>query len=211
MNICQDENGPYGNTGIEQAGNNVLSGLKVFLPQMSVEASASFAAAFRSVGIDAEVYPDSDDETLRLGGQLTSGDECYPQKITLGNIVKILRDKNIDPDRTAFFLPTSGGPCRFGQYVPYLKKVLREMGFAQIPVIAPLADTGYSALGEKAGDFQRIAWRGLVCGNILQKLLLKTRPREINRGETDRVHRECLNMMCRILEVPGKPNVMSSQ
>jgi predicted nucleotide-binding protein (sugar kinase/HSP70/actin superfamily) len=197
--------------GISQIDNNILHGRKVFLPQLSVEGSAHFAAALRSVGIEAEVYPDSDSETLRLGGQLTSGDECYPQKITLGNLYKIVLDKDFDPDRSAFFFATTGGPCRFGQYVPYLKKVLRDMGYPQIPVISPTSDTGYNALGEGTGNFQRTAWRAVVCADILRKLILKTRPHEINSGETDKMHQECLHFMCKIIEIPGRSNKQKMQ
>ncbi|KPK28968.1 MAG: hypothetical protein AMJ61_00275 [Desulfobacterales bacterium SG8_35_2] len=192
--------------GMSQVDNNILRGQKVFLPQLSVEGSAYFAAALRSVGIEAEVYPDSDSETLRLGGQLTSGDECYPQKITLGNFYKVLLDKDFDPDRTAFFFATTGGPCRFGQYVPYFKKVLREMGYPQIPVLSPTSDTGYNRLGEGAGNFQRTAWRAIVCADILRKLILKTRPYEINSGETNKVHQECVQLMCKVIEIPGRSN-----
>lgn len=181
-----------------------LQNRKIYIPQMGLEGSVLFAAAFRAVGIDAEVCPDSDEETLKLGGRYTSGDECYPQKITLGNFFKILNDERVDPKQIAFFLPTTGGPCRFGQYAPFLRQVLRETGYAEVPVIAPSSHTGYKELGERATDFQRIAWRAVVCGDILRKLLLKTRPYEVVQGDTDRVHRESLHYIAQIIATPGR-------
>ncbi len=180
-----------------------LQNRKVYIPQMSIEASTLFASAFRSVGIEAEVCPDSDEETLQIGGRLTSGDECYPQKITLGDFYKLLLDKRINSDQIAFFLPTTGGPCRFGQYAPYLKKVLRDTGYPQIPVITPSSHTGYKELGEKAVDFQRIAWRATICGDILRKLLLKIRPYEVTPGSTGQVHTDALRY---IADIIGKPD-----
>ena len=47
------------------------------------------AAAFRSVGIDATVTPDSNDESLELGGLHSGGEECLPHKITLGDFLRI--------------------------------------------------------------------------------------------------------------------------
>lgn len=44
-----------------------LKGRKLWVPQMSHSGAVAFAAAFRSVGIDAEVCPDSDARTLELG------------------------------------------------------------------------------------------------------------------------------------------------
>jgi predicted nucleotide-binding protein (sugar kinase/HSP70/actin superfamily) len=180
--------------------SGTLNGRTVYIPQMSVEGSALMASAFQAVGIDAQVYPESDDETLRLGSQFTSGDECYPQKITLGNFCKILKGKNFDPDRTAFFIAASGGPCRFGQYAPYMKKVFRDMGNLQIPIVTLDSDDGYTV----SGNFQRIAWCALVCGDILRKLLLKTRPYEVNSGDTDSVHRESLQFLGEIIAIPAQ-------
>ena len=86
---------------------------------MSYEGSAAFAAAFRSIGIDAVPSPDSDERTVALGARYTSGDECYPEIVTLGNFLKVLEDYG--PDKVAFFMPTATGPCRFGQYAPISK------------------------------------------------------------------------------------------
>jgi predicted nucleotide-binding protein (sugar kinase/HSP70/actin superfamily) len=183
-----------------EIGESDLTGKTMYVPQMSVEAGALFVAAFRHVGIDAQVYPESDSETLRLGNKLTSGDECYPQIITLGNFYKIVNDPNFDPDRSAFFIAAAGGPCRFGQYVPFMKKVFRDMGYKQIPIVTLMSDTGYAV----PGNFQRIAWCALVCGDILRKLLLKTRPYEKHAGDTDKVHKESLEYIAGLLEKPEK-------
>ena len=43
------------------------------------------AAAFRSIGVDACITPDSDSETLELGSLHSSGEECLPHKVTLGD------------------------------------------------------------------------------------------------------------------------------
>ncbi|MFQ5604793.1 MAG: hypothetical protein ACE5HS_16100 [bacterium] len=200
----KNKDGHPGNSITEKEYYDPLKGRKVYVPQMSVEGTACVVAALRAIGLEAEVYPAPDEETLRLGGQLTSGDECYPQIITLGNFLKIVKDKDFDPDRTAFFMATSGGPCRFGQYVPFMKKVFRDMGYSQVPIFSPMADTGYGVYYSGAADFPRMAMRALMCGDILRKLLLKTRPYEINSGETDRVHQECLQLICKIIEIPEK-------
>ena len=84
------------------------------------------AAAFRSIGIHAEPTPDSDAETLELGGLHSSGEECLPHKVTLGDFLKICRRPGADPRKLAFFMPRAPGPCRFGQYAPYLKQVLES-------------------------------------------------------------------------------------
>ncbi len=143
------------------------------------------AAAFRSVGIDAKVTPASNAETLELGGLHSSGEECLPHKITLGDFLKVCRAPGFDPAKTAFFMPTARGPCRFGQYTPYLKQVLADLGYGDVPVISPASEDGYEGVSEHAGDLLRTAWMGVVCGDVAQRFLLKTRPYETTAGDAD--------------------------
>ena len=98
-----------------------VRGRKVYIPEMSHSGAVAFAAAFRSVGINAAVCPDSDARTLELGGRYTSGEECLPARVTLGNFLKIIEAPGFVPEKTAFFMPTADGPCRFGQDAPYVK------------------------------------------------------------------------------------------
>jgi len=165
------------------------------------------AAAFRSIGLDAAPAPDSDAETLELGGLHASGEECLPHKVTLGDFLKVCRAPGFDPHKTAFFMPTAHGPCRFGQYGPYLKHVLGELGYGDVPVVSPSAENGYDGVGEHAGQLMRTAWMGLVAGDAALKLLLKTRPYETTAGDADAAFHASLDDLQRVLERPGfKPN-----
>jgi predicted nucleotide-binding protein (sugar kinase/HSP70/actin superfamily) len=181
-----------------------LKGRTLWIPRMTYIGARFFAAVMRSVGIDARVCPESDDRTLELGGLHTSGEECYPEKITLGDFLRIVKSDEFDPDRHAFFMPTAEGPCRFGQYAPYLKQVLREMGHDNVPVLSPTSKNSYDGLGEDTNQLVmiRLLWRGLIAGDILRKMLLKTRPYETQRGATDEVFEQSMQRIEAILEAP---------
>jgi len=157
------------------------------------------AAAFRSVGLDAEPAPDSDAETLELGSRFTSGDECLPERITLGDFLKIVNRPQFDPKKAAFFMPTSGGPCRFGQYEGYIEKVMRQLGYADVMIFSPSSKNAYQGIGDST--FTRTAWRAFVVSDLLQKLLLKTRPYETRRGDTREVYEQSLRAVCEALSV----------
>lgn len=161
------------------------------------------AAAFRSIGIEAVPSPDSDAVTLELGGLFSSGEECLPHKVTLGDFLKVCRSPGFDASKTAFFMPTAHGPCRFGQYAPYLRKTLAEFGYGDVPVVSPSAENGYDGIGEHAGDLMRTAWMGLVAGDLVTRFLLKTRPYEKIAGDTDEVFEQFTHAFGRILEVPN--------
>jgi len=179
-----------------------LAGRTLYIPRMSDCSALAVASVFESFGIRAQLSPASDSRTLELSGQYTDGDECLPQKITLGNFVKVIRQPDFDTKKTAFLLFTADGPCRFGQYKPFLNKVLRELGLEDIMIVAPTSANSYDDLGEYADGIFRNTWRAIVATDILRKLLLLTRPYELEKGSTNRVFQECLDQLCRVLAMP---------
>ena len=167
---------------------------------MAYGSARAFAAVFRALGIDADVVPPSDERTREVGGRYTSGDECYPAKVTVGDFMKLLEEPGVDPARVVLFMPTANGPCRFGQYAPYLKQILASNGYSRTQVISPSSDNAYEGLGEVARPFVRTGWRALVGADILQKMLLKIRPYERTKGEADKVYELCLQDLCSTID-----------
>ena len=167
-----------------------LEGRRLYLPQMPYGGSYLLAAAIRSIGFDAWPTSDSDKRTLDLGGRVTSGDECYPQKITLGDFLRVIEDEG--RDKVAFLMPTANGPCRFGQYLHLVQAKFEELGYADVPVISITSSDGYSSIGSYSNDLVRTAWRAVLCQDALMKLLLKTRPYEVEAGSSDAAYMQSL-------------------
>ncbi len=185
-----------------------LTGRRLYIPRMSAGGARAMAAAFRSLGVDAEISPPSDESTLSLAARFTTGDECLPQRITLGNFLKIITKKDFDPSKNAFFMPTSSGPCRFGQYAPLLRKILVEIGYDEALVFSPTSSDGYGGIAGNVIRFMRTAWRAIVVSDILRKLLLMVRPYEEKPGEADQIHDSALDEICGILS-DGSVNLKS--
>jgi predicted nucleotide-binding protein (sugar kinase/HSP70/actin superfamily) len=160
-----------------------LEGRRLYLPQMPYGGSYLLAAAIRSIGFDAWPTSDSDERTLDLGGRVTSGDECYPQKITIGDFLRIIEDEG--RDNVAFLMPTANGPCRFGQYLHLIKAKFEELGYGDVPIVSITSSDGYSSIGSYSNDLIRTAWRAVLTQDILMKMLLKTRPYEREQGSAD--------------------------
>src|SRR5512142_1537104 len=106
------------------AGEHPLRGKRIYIPPMAYGSARAFAAAFRAIGLEAEPTPPSDERTRELGARYTSGDECYPAKVTIGDFMRVLERQELKPEQIVFFLPTADGPCRFGQYSHYLRRLL---------------------------------------------------------------------------------------
>ena len=177
-----------------------LAGKTVYIPDMAEGSVEALCAVLRWMGIEAHPTPPSDARTLELGGKHTSGDECFPAKITTGDFLKITQQSGFDAKHTVFMMATTDGPCRFGQYAPFLRKVLRERGFGDVQVLSPRGEHGYSDFQDFNTAFVRTAWRAVVSADILRKLLLQTRPYETLPGEADRAFRVSLEDLCHTLE-----------
>jgi predicted nucleotide-binding protein (sugar kinase/HSP70/actin superfamily) len=189
-------------------GEHPLSGKRIYIPPMAYGSAQAFASAFRAIGLEAEPTPPSDSRTRELGARYTSGDECYPAKVTVGDFMKVVENPAIDKKRIALFMPTAQGPCRFGQYAPYLRQILDANGYQSVEILSPSSQNAYGGLGSLAKPFVRTGWRALLCADLLQKLLLLYRPYEERRGDTEAIYADSLADLCRTLEeTPVDPGV----
>jgi predicted nucleotide-binding protein (sugar kinase/HSP70/actin superfamily) len=182
------------------SGEHPLKGKKIYIPPMAFGSAQAFAAGFRAMGLDAEPTPPSDGRTRELGAKFTSGDECYPAKVTVGDFMKLLERPETDPARVALFMPTAEGPCRFGQYAPYLRQILDANGYQAVEILAPTSKNAYGGLGDLAKPFVRTSWRALLCADLLQKMLLIYRPREERAGSAEATYDQALADLCQTLE-----------
>jgi predicted nucleotide-binding protein (sugar kinase/HSP70/actin superfamily) len=173
---------------------------KLWIFPMTYGGARALAAVWRAHGVDAEVIPPSDDDTLALGARHTAGDECLPQRITLGDLLKIARRPDYSPERTAIFFATTSGPCRFGQYIALFRKAFREEGLGELQVVAPNSDDSYQSVGRECPDLVRLAWWAVVGSDLLQKGLHRIRPYERTPRASDRVYLEGLDAFCRVIE-----------
>ncbi len=190
----------------------ILAGKKLWMPRLQTGSSQLFAAVFRSIGVDSEVMPPSDARTRELGARYSSGDECYPLKVALGDCLKILDQPGNIEGNTAFLMATGQGPCRFGQYAPYFASVFRELGHSNLTIVSPSFEKGYADYGESSSVFVRSAWRAVVAADLVLKLLLRTRPYELVAGSADAAYEESIADFARVFEVryPGYAKQMKA-
>ncbi len=182
-------------------GNKELKGRKLYIHPMTGSGALLLAATFRSIDIDARVLPPSDTRTLELGNMYSSGEECLPEKITLGDYLKITEIEGFEPEKTAFLMPSSDGPCRFGQYIYLMLNVLKKKGLDEVMVISPSSKNGYSDIGGENINFFRTAFVSMLTADILRKMLLKTRPYEKVKGSTDSIYEKGLKSAEKVFEM----------
>jgi predicted nucleotide-binding protein (sugar kinase/HSP70/actin superfamily) len=181
-------------------GARPLHEKKVYFPPMTDHAHA-LAAAFRACGVETEVLPESDDETVRIGRKHSSGRECYPLALTTGDMIKVTRRPGFDPDRSAFFMPSGKGPCRFGQYHRYHRQVLDGLGLERVEVLSPMQDESlHNDVRALDREFVLMSWRGVLAVDMLQKLLWEHRPYEKEKGGSDLAYQRALDAVTASIE-----------
>jgi predicted nucleotide-binding protein (sugar kinase/HSP70/actin superfamily) len=175
---------------------------KIYLPYMCDHALA-LGAALNAMGVPAEVLPPPDGETLAIGRELCLGRECLPVFVATGDILRRARQPDFDPVRSVLFMPTTCGPCRFGQYRTLQRLLLDEQGLHELEIISPNAANGYQGLGDKPLPLRRLAWQGIVGVDLLRKLCHQVRPYERTAGEADRAYAEALDRLLAAIRQGG--------
>jgi predicted nucleotide-binding protein (sugar kinase/HSP70/actin superfamily) len=109
-----------------------------------------------------------------------------PYRITLGDFIYFMQEsdhKGIDMNNVEGFMPSAFGPCRFGKDVVEEVRALKDLGF-DLPFRTTVSNNAYRDLGLGTA-FERLAWRGIVAMDYLEKILWRTRPYEKNPGAAD--------------------------
>jgi len=197
----------------ENVGKFHFGNRLVLIPEMNRIAAHLFAATFRGFGTDAKVLETY--KGLDLGKEYTSGKECYPCQITMGDILYFAeREKErlgnaFNPENYVYFLPESDGPCRFGMYNKYQRIVLDsfpELG--KLRIVSLTTKDGYSLAGiieeDKVLDFTKTGYLSLVVADILDRLTWRIRPYERKAGMADEFIDGSMHVMEETFEKHGR-------
>jgi predicted nucleotide-binding protein (sugar kinase/HSP70/actin superfamily) len=199
---------------LPSSGNGTQLRKKTLLiPEMNQTGAHLLAATFRSFGLRARVMDTY--KGLDLGKEYTSGKECYPCQVTMGDILHFIekgRDDLGDSFNAGdyiYFMPESEGPCRFGMYNKYQRIVLDSFpGLKELQIISPTTGDAYSLADileeHQEQDFRKTAYFSMVVADILDRLLWKTRPYEREPGMADAFVKRSRRSMAETFEIHGR-------
>lgn len=198
---------------ISRVGQFDLSGKTLLIPEMAPLGSRFLAAAFRAYGVPAKVM-----ETytgLHLGKEFTSGKECFPCQVTLGDILYFLRQEKIRladtfrPDNYVYFMPEANGPCRFGMYNKLHRIILDKFPeFENVSITYLSTADGYQSSGilppEKSRLFRRLAYVATIIADVMDRTTWRVRPYEKIPGAADIFLEEATQEMEEAIEKTGE-------
>jgi len=158
----------------------------ILVPQMAPMHFEFLQTVFSQEGYNFELLPSVDKKAIDVGVKYVNNDACYPSIIVIGQLLEALQSGKYDLDHTAVIMSQTGGGCRATNYIGLLRKALKEAGFNNIPV---LSANLYGA--EQNPGFQ-VTWKllkraitGVVCGDLLMRVLHRVRPYEKIPGSAD--------------------------
>ena len=163
----------------------------ILVPQMLPIHFEFITTAVAADGYKLEYLRECTPETVETGLKYVNNDACYPSILTTGQFIEALQSGKYNPDRTAIIMSQTGGGCRATNYIGFIRKALKDAGFSNVPVIS------FNLVGmEKNPGFklslpmlERLI-KGVIIGDLLQKMLTKNRAYEVNKGETEKLFDE---------------------
>ena len=161
----------------------------IVAPQMSPIHFRLVQKAFQYSGFNFEVLPDVDALAVETGLQFVNNDACYPSIIVAGQMMAALKSGKYDLDHVSLMITQTGGGCRATNYIGFIRRALNDAGLSKIPVVS------LSALGlEKNPGFKitlpllNRALMAVMLGDLLMRVLYRTRPYEANPGEANALY-----------------------
>ncbi|MFH1124664.1 MAG: CoA activase [Pseudomonadota bacterium] len=196
----------------ESVGQFRLRDKICLIPEMNRIGGHLLAGTFRGFGVNALVMETY--KGLDLGKEFTSGKECFPCQVTMGDVLLFMKKEMerlgdaFDPEKYIYFMPEAEGPCRFGMYNKYQRIVLDSFPELRRLKIGSLSSKDSYSLGgmfdEKQGrEFRKVAYFSVVVADVLDRLLWRIRPYENEKGRADEFIERAMHGMSEAFEKLG--------
>ena len=161
----------------------------IIAPQMAPIHFNFIEKALQNSGYNALVLKEATADDIETGLKFVNNDACYPTIMVVGQLVNAFLQGKCDPNNTSVIITQTGGGCRATNYIAFLRKALKDAGYAQVPVVS----LSMSGLEKNPGlkfnkEFFNGMLQALVYGDLLQTLLMRVRPYEVIRGSANKLY-----------------------
>ncbi len=170
----------------------------LIVPNISKEVSVLLAAILEKENFVPKTVPLGTTKQIKLGKKYVHNDICFPAQMVIGEAISELQEGNYDQDEVAVAMIKFQCDCRMSHYAGLLRKGLDKAGFEKVPIVTTdVGDPkdmhpGVYLLG--VGAALNAIWSFLMLDIILD-LSRKIRPYEINKGQTNKVLEECVDLI----------------
>lgn len=177
----------------------------VLVPNTSHAFCRIMSAALCTQHIHAEPLEIGREEAIRLGKQYVHNDICFPSQVVIGEALAALKSGKYDGKEVAIGMGKYIGDCRLTHYSALLRKALDDAGFSHVPILTnDDVDAHHMHPGFKMNmlSAMRIAF-ALPMIDVLEELLRKIRPYELEPGSTEAAFDKALDAVVNGLQERG--------
>lgn len=169
----------------------------VVIPSMGDLGSRLLAAALRRLGVRASAAAAPASRESKTGKGYASCKECLPLILTVGSLINYLEGRDNKDEILVYFMPTSDGPCRFGQYNILIKSLIEKLRLEDVTQISLSCDNSYAGLGT---GFSARAFQSVIISDVLDDIYSAVLTIARDKEKALKVYREVCDQVVESVE-----------
>ncbi len=176
---------------------------KILVPDMLPWHFLIIEKVLRLEGYDLEVLKNESRAVIDEGLKHVHNDTCYPCLCVVGQFIDALKSGRYDLEHTAIMMTQTGGGCRASNYMPLIRKAIKNE-FPAVPVVS----INFSGLEKEStfkigvGLFVKLAF-SILYGDTVMWCYNQTKPYEEESCAADRARDEAVNFIVSCFEKGG--------
>lgn len=161
----------------------------ILIPQMAPMHFQFLEVALDEAGYNVELLPSVDINAIDEGLKVVHNDACYPSIMTVGQVIEALKSGKYDLNNVSIMMSQTGGGCRATNYIAFIRKALKDLDMAHIPVVS----FNVSGMEKNAGfkltpKLLKRLGDSVLMGDLLMRMLFKVRPYEKIPGSANALY-----------------------
>ena len=176
----------------------------ILVPQMSPIHFQFIEIAAKKSGYNTVVLPAVDKKAVDAGLRVVNNDACYPSIIVIGQLINALESGEYDLDNVTLMISQTGGGCRATNYIGFIRKALKDLGYGHIPVISfNLVGLDKQPGFKLTSGFLHRLVIAMVIGDTLMRATYRTRPYEKVKGSVNEMYNKWVGESYKVIEKGG--------
>jgi len=170
----------------------------LLFPSMGRLNSEAMSAVFRGLGIRSTCLPPADRRALETGKGHSLCKECLPLQLVTGGLLNYLEGRERRDELLLYVMPTTSGPCRFGQYAPFIEGVVEKLRFDDVALFSLSGENSYSDF--HGSSFTKKTWTAVVLADVMHDVYSMLLACAARRPDAMGVFRSEWSRMLQVLE-----------
>ncbi len=183
---------------------NVIKSVKnlkdktILLPDWDKSITPLLIAALKHSGYNAIPLSDTP-KSIQQSSVLNTG-HCIPLSIIIQNVIDVVKDKKLNPEKVVVWMIDSNLACNFCMYPFFIGKVLHDKSYVYAGLEKVKVYLGSFSFLDFSFTTGINAYFSYMSGGYLKKIACKIRPYELNKGQTNKILQKSLQLLEYVIE-----------